>query len=304
MRKFLAGLFMLIYISVFFPVAFAFGLFQTFFDENFYRGDFVDVMYEFAVYEIPLHIDDDLSAKFMLEDDDVKNILRNVFDKADLALVIDSFIGEIKSATVDSEGNLELRFPLKWLTNKNDVVADELATLYLTKIENCADGGCVVNGASKPDVRNQIKSSLDRGLLSNIPDEFGYTISLPDFLEGNIFILFRNVISTFFLLGFLVLAFILMLIALVVHSPAVRVLKWEAKTVFMGGFIFVLALLTFLFIPKNLFSESVAIYTRLYSFMMSSLIREISYYLFPLLFVSFGLWVYGIVADKEKNHDL
>ncbi|PIR54810.1 hypothetical protein COU74_03625 [Candidatus Peregrinibacteria bacterium CG10_big_fil_rev_8_21_14_0_10_36_19] len=300
---------MLVYVLLFFPVALSFGFFQTFFNEAFYKGDFVDVMYEFAVFEIPMHIDEDLRAQYLLEDEDVENILRSVFDKADLALVIDSFITEIKNATVDAEGDLELRFPLKWLTNKNDLVADELADLYISKLDKCSDDiedfdgekACLPVGFSKMDVKSKLKSSLDIGLLSNVPDEFGYTVSLPSFFEGNLFLFFRNLMNVFFLFGGLLLAFVLMLIALIVNSPKIRVLKWVSKTVFFAAFIFVLALLTFLFLPKNLVSESAAIYSRFYSFMMSSLLKEVSYYLFPLLFVSFGLWVYGIIADKGKH---
>lgn len=292
MKKFFAGLLAVFYILVFFPVALAFGLAQTFFNENFYQGDFVDVMYEFAVYEIPNHIDDGLKVQFGLEDDDVKDILRNVFDRDDLSLIINAFAEEIRSATVDSDGDLELRFPLRWLTNKNEVVADELAKYYANSLQR--------SDIDREVVKSQIKGSLDGGVLNNIPEEFGYTVSVPTVFEGNVFEFFSRLANLFFVLGSLLLGLLLLVIGLIIHMPWRRVLRWEARTVFFGAFIFLLTLLTFLFLPKGIVPPEDVIYLRFYSFMMSSLIRSVSYFLFPILFVSFGLWVYCIVADKGK----
>ena len=134
-RRFFAGFLLTVFFIIAVPFVFAWGVYDTFTDKDFYTGEFIDLSYELLVSEFPRMVE--FGEFEYLTEEDLSNLARNVLDKEDLALLVDALIQELSEATVNENGEVEIKVPLKWLASKDELVAQELTGLLYEKLPAC-----------------------------------------------------------------------------------------------------------------------------------------------------------------------
>lgn len=306
-RKFLAGVLLSVFVFIFMPVALAVGVYKTFLDPDFYHGEFIELVYDFAIDELPRNVD--LSG-IPLSEQDLKGILATVFAEEDLSLLVDSIFDELSSIEVGPDGLAYFTLPLDWLSTKSDMIAERVSGFLVDKLTVCDSNSdlssevfeCIPNGVSKLDFKNHVMSELDRQLFSDIPNEVSFTLQFPAQIRGNVFSFFDSLMLKVLLIGVLILVLLLFLIALLIFRPWILVLRWIAKSLFFASLTVFVLMMTLLHLPMEWLGEfGYDAIGRIYSFVVSALISNMFVYIFPILVFSFVIWVLMMIMYKRTN---
>jgi len=91
------------------------------------------------------------------------------------------------------------------------------------------------------------------------------------------------------------------LLALVVFSPASRVLKWEMKAIFLASVIPLIGYVILFYSVERLNFEATAQYFDLLSLLVKSFSTTIISYLVPIATISFLFWIVGIFLEKRNE---
>lgn len=305
LRKFLAGVLFSFFIILFVPVALAFGFYSTFLDQNFYKGDFVKLVYDFAVDELPSSVN---LSDFPLSEEELKKIFLEVFDKEDVSFMVESFFDQLRSVDVPDNGVVNFAIDLNWLAQKNELAASKVAFALVNDLPDCESSSppsdlfpkCLPQDVSKIDFQNRIQQTLDRELFSDVPSEIAFDFTFPPQVYGNLFDYFDSLIAKVLTIGLFVLLFLLALMSLLIFSPWHTVLKWLSKAVFFASLNVFVLLMILLLVPAYLFKDAgVDSYLHIYSFFVGALMGNMSYYIFPLLIFAFFSWI-GIIIYEKK----
>ena len=306
-RKIFAAILFLLFVMSFVPIAVAVGVYHTFLDPQFYKGEFVDLVYEFAVDELPRNVD---LENVPLNEEDLKVILTSVFVEEDVAFLVDSLFEQFYALETDEEGWAEFTIPLSWIGQKSDVISERVAGEIARRLASCEPDEvlrrefpqCIPEGLSKIDFQAALIFELDSQLFSEIPNDVSFRVQFPEQIRGNVYDFFDFLIRQVLMIGMGILVLLLVLLGLVIYRPWTLVLRWEGKAVF-GGSLSVFLLMMFLLHLPNEFLTSLGYesFGRVYSFVISALISNMFVYIFPLMLFSFALWISMLVLEKLKN---
>ncbi|GAG18366.1 unnamed protein product, partial [marine sediment metagenome] len=245
-----------------------------------------------------------------IEEDDLRDILKDVFEKEDIALVIDSIVEQFEAISIEESNVVEMKIPLEWLVEKGDVVAEKVAEKLADNLEFCEGSvdlsedffDCIPEGITRTDFEDRLRIEFEKEVLSDMPSEFVFDFQVPEEIAGNIADFFNGTINKVFLVSGLVLLLILFLIGLIIFRPWIRILKWEAKTLFLASFFALLTLVGSKVVFEKLVARGLDWYFNICSFLIGALCENLFLYLIPVVVVSLGLWIVGIVFDKRKAH--
>lgn len=304
-RKFLAGIIFSLFQVLFVPVSLSFGIYATFLNEDFYKGDFVKLVYDFSIDELPRNVN---LVDFPLSEEQLKEILKTVFVKEDVLFMVESLFDQFNELEMSKNGSFSLIIDLEWLQKKSDLVANKTASVLTKDLLVCekqslpisAFPDCVPENVSKIDFQAGVQQALDRELFSNVPSELAFSFTLPPNIPDNVFEYFDSLIVKVLTVGFFVLVFLLSLMCLFVFSPWNAVAKKIFKALFFASLNVFLLLIIFLVVPAEYFAGyGFDPYLRIYSFFVSALTSNMFYYLFPLILFAFLGWM-GIIFYERK----
>lgn len=305
LRKFFVGILFSLFVLLFVPVSLAFGVYTTFLDQNFYKGDFVELVYQFAIDELPRNAN---LADLPLSEEKLKKILFEVFTRDDVLFMVESFFDQLKDLNVPQSGNVDFQISLDWLREKNELVANKTALALVEDLPVCTTENvpseafpkCIPEDVSKIDFQSRVQQALDRELFSDIPNEIALNFTFPGNISGNLFEYFDDLIVKILTIGLFVLIFILGLMSLVIFAPWNAVLKKLFRALFFASLHVFVLLIVMLIIPADIFSDyGIDAYLRIYSFFVSALTSNMFYYLFPLILFAFLGWM-GIIFYERK----
>lgn len=305
LRKFFAGILFSLFQVLFVPVSLSFGIYTTFLDEDFYKGDFVMLVYDFAVDELPRNAN---LTNFPLSEEQLKEILKTVFVKEDVLFMVESLFDQFNDPRVSKNDSLSLIIDLDWLNKKSDLVANKTASVLVDDLPVCDEKSppketfpdCIPEDVSNVDFQARVQQALDRELFSNVPSELTLNFTVPGNISGNVFEYFDSLIVKVLTVGLFVLIFLLSLMCLIVFSPWNSVVKKLFKAIFFASLnVFLLLIIMLVGPAEYFFGYGFDAYLRIYSFFVSALTSNMFYYLFPLILFAFLGWM-GIIFYERK----
>lgn len=321
-RTILASLLALIFTLLVLPLTFIFGIYSTFFNENFYRGDFVDVTYDFIVEKGPGFLEAEKIKEFpALSEDDLSTLFKKVFSKEDIAEFFDSSIDSFVEALSSVKNqNVKIKISLGLLSKKSDQISTEVANLLFERLPRCDkatktvedDLKCIPDGSARPDFVSKLKGAMDREIFARLPNEMTFDLGVPEGIDGDALGFLKKTFSWLFVAALLFLLLDLFLLGMVIMEPWYKVLRWEAKTV-LAPSIFMLLFLILLNHSSEIFEKiylsatanpdeqslnSIKIVLDLF---LGSLVNTLFVYVVPVFVISLGLWIVSIVYGRRAS---
>lgn len=311
LRRLIAGFLMSCFVILSIPLAIAFGFYATFGDEDFYRGEFVDLSYELVVSQFPGMVD--IKDHSYITEEDLIELAREVLQKKDLALVLDSLIAQFEEIEVDAQHEIEFSFPLSWLTGKDVEIADGLSGLLLEKLPKCDASvvdfnfdnlKCLPAGLSEKKLKMELEKIVKTRIFGDIHDEYVFALRLPSAIEGNFSSFLKDTFFFFFVAALVLLVVILILIALLVYKPWSNIMRVLAKTVFVSSFCLAINLWLVLWLPgalqENLSSGLESdILLSFSTLVLGSVVRKMLLFSMPILLISLVFYIFYSYKYKD-----
>lgn len=317
-RKLLASILMLVFVALSLPVALGLGIYGTFFNKGFYETQFVDVVYDYFIFEGQQYID--FQPLKNIRKEDFSALLEKIIDKKDLALAVSTVVDGMNDLTVDPLGVVTVKIPMFWLTQKEEAFAQATSAYLYEHLPKCTvdqtdyyrEFKCVPVGLPQDDFTSAFRLALDRELLSDIPNEFVFRSSVPEQFRGQYVHAIVSDFMTKVILALLaIFAILLVAMGLLIYKPWVRVFKWEIKAVFFAAlWITLLMMVLNIFVPtimdKLLNSQGVEVakfsnYISVYILIMGALTKNVLKFVVPMFVISLGFWIVGMIYDRNKN---
>lgn len=301
LRRFFASFLLSVFILVFIPVNLALGSFVTFFDEDFYRGDFSHTVYNFFIDQIPQKID--VSVFAPLDHENLKEIFKEVYAPEDVLVVVDDIIGQLKNV---DEKDLKVTVSFESLLDKSDLVSKKIADFLYKNLSICQDFddfsneriNCLKPDMAQIDFENSVRFAFDKEVMGILPDHFVFDAKMS---KENFEALVLNVLGS----GILILILLLILIAFVVFHPWRRIIKWEGKTLALASLVLMILIFNMLVLPQTfLQNTSQAVYLSFYVLIFGALASKLMYYVVPVFVLGLILWIGGKYYDKGLKNDL
>lgn len=313
MRKVVASILMALYVVVFLPVMLLLGFYRVFFDVDLYKGEFVELAYDIVVEEFPKAIFQSDEA-LPITEGELREVIQDVFSEDDFSVLIDDFVAQLDETMAADDGVVTLSLNLEWFQKKDSVVVEKATDIIVQGLEVCGDGQydftadfpeCIPSEIPEFDFENQVMVALDREFFGDLPNEISFDLAVPEGSSGSISDFLVNSIKILFLISGLSLLFLLIMIGLLIFKPAVRVLKWVFKSIFMGAtLVLIVSLILFLSPQAFVFPPEFSLYGEIAGFLSVSLAKELFLFIVPLFVLSLFLWIFTIVKDKDIiSHD-
>lgn len=300
LRKFFASFLVSIFVLVFIPVNLALGSFITFFEEDFYRGEFADTVYSFFMDQIPQKID--VAVFSPLTHEKLKEIFAEVYMREDILMVIDDIIAQIKDS---EEETLKVNVSFRPLLDKSDLVSEKIAEYLYSNLELCENYDDFSNGnvdclqpdMAQVDFENRVAFTFDKQVLSVLPDQFVFDAHMS---KENFQKMIFNVLGA----GILILVLILVLIAFVIYKPWHKIFKWEGKALATASIVLLILVFNMIVLPQTFLQDSMqAVYLSFYVLIFGSLASKLVYYVVPVFVVGLIMWIGGKFYDKDVNNE-
>lgn len=310
-RKVLAGFLVFIFIVLALPVATLFGFYKTFLDEDFYKGELLDGVYEMWIDTIPSDVE--WEEQFgTLDRDQFIVMLREVYSSEDLVSVVEEIEEQISDAKFNEKNVLYLDIPFDWMREKAPVLAESIAEIVISDLEPCESieefdvnqHNCIPEGVLASTVKDGIKIDLERQILIDIPEVYEFEVKLVEMesqVGEDVSDYFSRALNNGFTISIVVLIIVLLLIALMIFRPFSRVMKWEFRAIFLASIVPLVTYTSLYFLAEKLeFSETQAQFD-LIALIIRSLSQTLIKYLIPITIISLGLWILFMVLDKKDD---
>lgn len=275
-RKFIAGIVLSLFVTLFAPFVFALGIYDVFSDREFYTTEFVDFTYDYAIDEVSLFLGKtfatDESGDFAKAVN--RDFLKKLITKDDYTKLVDDGINVLEDSGFEN-GYYSVSIPI--------------ASSFEEKINTLS-----------PDSREFL-------ILSSLPKQFDFTTTVSTSVSGDLFDYLNGILYKMFFLIIAVLLLLLLSIGLIIFQPWTNVLRWEARAVLIGSITAFLASVVLLILPSKISFDSIpwlASVVPIYSFFIEKIFLTLLYYLVPLLLVSFMLFIFAVYFAKKEAHDL
>ncbi len=290
-RKILAGVLLSVFVisSVLFYTVIV--LYLTVFNKDFYSSDeFTAYSYDLALSELPKYFDGNLPEGFSPEY--VSDVIKKYITAAELKPLIADFGMQISEA-IKIGGNRVFTLDLGVFRDKRNLIVEEFANHLVGNLNTCIDSSvyvlenprCIPTGISKNDFIRQFKSTLDRKLFSQVPDQFTFSLNLPSVEKSGIFEL--SYLLVYVYLSILII--LLILVGLLVFKPFVRILKWIIFGILSSLILFAI----FVFVPTVLPIKTIPA-------LFNLLFGKVFIYLFVLVLIFLVLFIWTVISDKQE----
>ncbi len=310
-RKVLAGFLVFIFIVLALPVVTLLGFYKTFLDENFYKGELLDGVYEMWIDSIPTDVE--WEEQFgTLNRDQFVEMLREVYSAEDLVVVVEDIESQISEAKFNEDNILYLNIPFGWMREKAPLLAESIAEMVVSDLEPCESidefdinqHNCIPEGVLVSTVKDGVKIDLEEQILKDVPEIYEFEIELVS-MEAqtgeDVSEYFTRALNNGIVISVVALVVVLLLIALVVFRPFTRVMKWEFRAIFLASIIPLVTYVSLYFLAEKLeFTETQAQFD-LIALIIKSLSQTLIKYLIPIAIVSLGLWILFMVFDKKND---
>lgn len=311
LRRIVASFLLSLFTLLFLPLMVLVGIYDAFFDPDFYGGEFSDFAYEVVIEKFPLVVVNENQPPPITEYD-LRGILKDVLTRDDFQALVDNFIAQVNDEIPDDQGVITLTFDLGWFIDKDDFVVDKAADIIISDMSGC-DGDpnfegafpdCVPEDVSIIDFKNGIKVALDREFFGDLPNEVKMNLNIPDNFSGSVSDLVSDFSKIVFLILILTLLLILLLVSLLIFKPVMRVVKWNFKALVGGnGLVLVFISLLFLFPSELFFVEDLSLYGDISRFFFDTLAMSMLKYALPLFLVSVTVWIFAMMKERNNKKD-
>lgn len=321
-RTILASLLALIFTLLVLPVTFLWGVYSTFFNENFYKGDFVDVTYDFVVEKGPDFLEMEKIQEFAsLSEEDLSKLFQKVFSKEDIAEFFDSSVDSFVVALSSVENqNMKIKISLNLLSKKSDLISTEVANLLFERLPKCGESAktveddfkCIPDGLARLDFVSKIRGSMDRELFARLPNELTFDLGVPQGIDGDALGFLKKTFSWLFIAALLFLLLDLFLLGMVIMEPWYKVLRWEARTILIPNIV-MLFFSIFLKFSSGIFEKiylatnqnpdesGLNLVKAVLDLFLGSLAGTLLVYVVPVFVISLGLWITSIVYGRRAS---
>jgi hypothetical protein len=310
-RKVLAGFLVFIFIVLALPIVTLFGFYKTFLDEDFYKGELLDGVYEMWIDTIPTDVE--WEEQFgNLDRSQFVEMLREVYSPEDLVVVVEDIERQISEAKFNEKNILYLDIPFGWMRDKAPVLAESIAEMVASDLEPCEtiedfnvnQHNCIPEGVMTSTVKDGIKIDLEKQILVDIPEIYELEVKLVEMesqVGEDVSDYFTRALNNGFIISIVVLIAVLLLIALMIFRPFTRVMKWEFRAIFLASIIPLVTYVSLYFLAEKLeFSETQAQFD-LIALIIKSLSQTLIKYLIPITIISLGMWIMFMVFDKKND---
>lgn len=312
-RKFFAGFFSTFFVITFLPIVFLWGVFNTYFDKDFYDDNFIDISYELIVEQFPNF--PQFEKIGILNAEDFRQIFRDTVTKDDLRIVIDDIVTQLGNVPVDDMGNVKLVIPLKWLNGKNGLFAESIGKILYLRLPKCVNSldfqqvnsvfeiECLPKEIAEIDFISRVKSDFDQNIFADIPNEFVFDFKLNSNFSGDFFMSLFELIQLSFVFAFIFLFVELSLIAVLIFKPWTVVFHWIGKTLFFAGLFFLIFLLMLFYLPEFLitvFSDGNLFMLKSFSVLFAGVLMR-SLFIYALIPLVLGLCLWLLTVFCKKN---
>ncbi len=251
-RKILAALVGMIFVSLAVPFALMWNSFATFLDQDFYEGEFVDQLYNFALEGVPEvassddlnSVEDNFFAAF--SEEELREIFEKIFTKDDFRGFVGDVFNELSTIEAGLDGQSQLRIPLAIVADKGDVLADVLIEHYLEVFPECeeenidvnfSDFECIPIGLSRDDLHAMLALELDLRVFSEIDDYYvvDLNVRLPEKFEGDILSYVKYASTASIVASIFILILLLFFVSLLIFKPIYKVLRWDFTVIYVAA---------------------------------------------------------------------
>ncbi len=311
LRKLLASILVFLFVLLALPFAWFFSIFSTVTDENFYNDKLIDLVYERLITEIPAQID--LSTIDVINKYDLEALIRDSVTREDLKTILNDTYAQIKETPVQMDGTIDFNISTLRLKEIGERFNKNTTSLIMEQLPPCEEDPseflfyhtdlfeCLPENASMVDYEKQVETSLDLYMLTDIPDEWKFSLNVPKGLEGNVDDLFCDTLRLLLLIYVLVFITILFIIGLLIYSPPIRILKWEAMTIFYAAFLILLTAFSISYLYEKLIGMNLSMLNvQIIKFVLDRVVSTIYSYFIPVAAITLICLVIGFVYDKEK----
>ncbi len=301
-RKFFAGLLLILFSLLSIPFAFGASAINIFLDRNFYAGNFSDQLYDFLEETL---VNKSVEMKLPVSGEDAAEIFVSVLSREDMRDLVGAMWDEVAKLKVDESGATIVKLPVDLLVKKSDKFSSAMATQMMEKIPKCGkdqnlpeDFSCLPETLAEEDLVLLLKRVLDQKIFSSLPDQFVLNTNLPEDFSGGILEYLKRVINVALLACVLIFLLILFLIGLIIFRPWTRIFKWISATIFFAAFVnSVIFTILFLAAPFMVPNFEFAGFATLIVF---SLAQNLLIWSIPMLLLALALWIYLIYHDSRR----
>ncbi len=310
-RKIFAGFLVFIFIVIALPVITLFGFYKTFSDEDFYKGELLEGVYELLIDSIPEDVE--WEEQFGdLDRDQFVEMLREVYSPDDFVVIVENIENQIKEAKFNEEEVMHLSIPFGWMREKAPILAESIAEIVISDLEPCesmADfdvnrHNCIPEGVLVSTIQDGVKLDLQEQILVDVPEVYEFDINLVGIdaqVGEDVSDYFVSILNNGLVVSVIVLVVVLLLIALVIFRPFTSVMKWEFRAIFLASVIPLVTFVSLYFLAEKLeFTEAQAQFD-LIALFIRSLSQTLIRYLVPITIISLGLWILFMVLDKKND---
>lgn len=319
-RRFFAGLFLVLFMMVSLPLFLLWGGYGIFGDENFYiRDEFVDSSYDLLIDVISKN--GDLKEKYSLNEEEIAEIARKIIVKEDLIVFIEDFVEEIKTLEIKEDGTAELAISLGFLKEKRERISKDIAVLLYGKLPLCEGDvltefnsiECVPEGISEENFISTGAEIISETLEEAFPEVISYNLEIPETVRTSSFVEFFDDIVGWMMWGSISFLLIcLIAIGILIFRPWKKVLQWEGATIFFASLNILIVLLALIFSGNildigeisaelALTPAQVELYQRMYNVVIGAYATKLIILLVPLMILSLMAWVMGIILSKKDK---
>lgn len=329
-RTVLANLLSFIFTLLVVPVVLVWGVYSTFFNAEFYQGDFVDVAHGFIVEELPTMIDLGKIQEFPdLSGQDLKELFGKVFLREDVAeflnVAVESFVRSLEQ--VENQ-TVKLRVSLNLISKKRERISAEIADFLYDRLPRCVGDGiadengvanvnsgfseCIPENLARIDFVSKVSAHLDRAIFADLPNEFAVDFAVPEGVDGDVLGFLKQTLSWLFIAALLFLILDLFLLSMVIMGPWYRILRYLSRTVLVPATLLLIMLAVFRFSPeifqslylataKNLDPQLLTMVKAVLGLFLGTLAGNLILYVVPAFCLSSGLWILAVYYQKKNG---
>lgn len=250
-RKFFAGILVLMFALISLPTLFVQSLTSTYLNTDFYEGEMIDKSYEYLAYFLNNEMSKDEEVKEYLAASDIKEIIEKYFPKESFQEIAQDFVSQLKSVN-DQRRAEDITVSLLPLKQHIDDLASDVAFRVIDNIPDCLDlsdeelaamsqqeglPSCIPVQVGRSQFEEPLRREIKRAMQEVIPDNFSPVVETST-NEAEREVGLQQIVSVFqyvHLILPLFLLILLLLIMLIIYKPYTSIMKFVGSALLLGG---------------------------------------------------------------------
>ncbi|MFC1655245.1 hypothetical protein ACFL3C_00050 [Patescibacteria group bacterium] len=250
-RKFFAGILVLMFAIITLPTLFVQSITSTYLNAGFYEGPVIDKSYDYLASFLNNEISKDDEVTEYLASSDVKEIIEQYFPKQAFQEIAQDFVSQLKSVN-DERRAEDITVSLLPLKEHIDDLAADVAYRVVDSIPTCEnfdeedlatftqqDGlpSCIPPQIERSELEDPMRREIKRAMQESIPDRFSPVVESSGG-GGEEEVGLHQVVSVFqyiHLILPLFLLILLLLIMLIIYKPYTSIMKFVGSALALGG---------------------------------------------------------------------